>query len=82
MITRSLAVAKRIMRLPSRGNHYRIVPEDKAVRVLGQATRKSLAHRFTLICWNMYKARRRFRAPAGSRAARRPGPSVSRLQRL
>jgi endonuclease/exonuclease/phosphatase (EEP) superfamily protein YafD len=40
-------------------NLYRIVPEDDSVRVLGQATRKSLGHHFTMICWNMYKASRR-----------------------
>jgi len=38
---------------------YRIVPEDDALRILGQATRKSLGHRFTVVCWNMFKARRR-----------------------
>jgi endonuclease/exonuclease/phosphatase (EEP) superfamily protein YafD len=42
-----------------RKDRYRIVPEDDSVRVLGQATRKSLGQHFTMICWNMYKARRR-----------------------
>jgi len=48
-----------MMRFIPRKNLYRIVPEDDAVRVLGQATRKSLGHHFTLISWNMYKASRR-----------------------
>jgi endonuclease/exonuclease/phosphatase (EEP) superfamily protein YafD len=54
-----LAAARKIIKLPRRSGAYRIVPEDDAVRVLGQATRRSLANRFTLICWNMYKARKR-----------------------
>ncbi|MBL8629938.1 MAG: endonuclease/exonuclease/phosphatase family protein [Rhodospirillaceae bacterium] len=48
-----------MIRVLNRKNAYRIVPEDDAVRVLGQATRKSLGHHFTMICWNMYKASRR-----------------------
>ncbi len=48
-----------MIRALSRKNLYRIVPEDDSVRVLGQATRKSLGQHFTMICWNMYKASRR-----------------------
>ncbi|MDX2145455.1 MAG: endonuclease/exonuclease/phosphatase family protein [Rhodospirillaceae bacterium] len=59
MISRSLAAAQRVIRLPLRKRSYRIVPEDDALRILGKASRKSLGNRFTLISWNMYKARRR-----------------------
>lgn len=48
-----------MLRLAARAKNYRIVPEDDAVRVLGQAGRKSIAQHFTLVCWNMYKASRR-----------------------
>ncbi|MBL8645536.1 MAG: endonuclease/exonuclease/phosphatase family protein [Rhodospirillaceae bacterium] len=47
-----------IRRVLSRKSLYRIVPEDDSVRVLGQATRKSLGQHFTIVCWNIYKARR------------------------
>lgn len=48
-----------MIRALNRKSLYRIVPEDDSVRVLGQATRKSLGHHFTMICWNMYKASKR-----------------------
>lgn len=48
-----------MIRLTNQRNNYRIVPEDDAVRVLGHASRKSLGQHFTLICWNIFKARRR-----------------------
>ncbi len=37
----------------------RVIPEDSAVRVLGEPGHTSLGKRFTLISWNMSKARKR-----------------------
>jgi endonuclease/exonuclease/phosphatase (EEP) superfamily protein YafD len=45
--------------LTQRPKKYRIVPEDAALRILGQASRKSLGQHFSLVSWNMYKARKR-----------------------
>lgn len=48
-----------MLRFANRSTPYRIVPEDDAVRVLGQASRKSIGQHFSIVCWNMYKASRR-----------------------
>jgi endonuclease/exonuclease/phosphatase (EEP) superfamily protein YafD len=39
--------------------NYRLVPEGDALRILGHATRKTLGQSFSLVSWNMYKARKR-----------------------
>jgi len=37
---------------------YRLVPEGDALRIMGHATRKCLGQSFSLVSWNMYKARK------------------------
>ncbi|MSO97994.1 MAG: endonuclease/exonuclease/phosphatase family protein [Rhodospirillaceae bacterium] len=48
-----------MIRMPGPHQMYRLIPDDDSVRILGQANRKSLGRRFTLVSWNMHKARKR-----------------------
>lgn len=48
-----------MIRVPVAHRIYRLIPDELAVRILGQASRKSLGKKFTLVSWNMFKARKR-----------------------
>jgi endonuclease/exonuclease/phosphatase (EEP) superfamily protein YafD len=47
------------LRVPAPHQIYRLIPDDDTVRVLGVASRKALGERFTIVSWNMHKARKR-----------------------
>ena len=48
-----------MIKLPRRPRLFHVVPEAQAVRILGRARIKRLPRQFALVCWNMFKAKRR-----------------------